>query len=614
MPMPNKKKIYLLLSILITTFILSSVIPRSLNKASPYSVYDEPAHLSANLEGASEINIANINRTISINGYGLVNIEDNLTIRNDFENPISSMLIGVPTGILEDLIYFKAKGSGGNTLIAEDTGLIMDTDKNMIEIYFDSSLLPGQRKTILFSQSYKDLLTYEPSGSQQKISYSGLIYPLIPYKGQGSINAVIELPIGAGSIENDWGTTQANRITFALEDLPQTFIEPFLENLGDNKTVDISMAHSSITNLEIQESIRQITISPWGTIRVEEDIRIKNLGSISIRRFNLRIPDPAINVETVDNLGNIQGTTVTDLPNNPKSKQVNLDLSNNRVEMQPNSSFQFTLRYQLNLGIYLSIDWFRQSVQLDMIMTNFDYLVKNQLTQIRIEGSLNIDQISDPPDIYDETINSQILIFESDYVSNLEEREILLTYTIDIFEMLTRPIILLLVIAGACSTLIIIIKKRKELGILPKIEKEQLPLREIREFCSLYEQKNALTLEIRQAEEELKRRKLTKKQYRNLVDKNESRIKQIDDEIKPFKKDLMEASQTFENIVQKLDVLEAERQTVEDGLKLLESRYRKGKLPSRSAYVKLTNDFLKRRKKIDRTISRFIQQLRSYLL
>ena len=76
----------------------------------------------------------------------------------------------------------------------------------------------------------------------------------------------------------------------------------------------------------------------------------------------------------------------------------------------------------------------------------------------------------------------------------------------------------------------------------------------------------------------------------------------------------MEINETFENIVKRLDVLEAERISVKDSLTLLESRYKRGRLPSRAAYQKLSDDFKKRRKKIDRTIDKLIQQLRSYLL
>ncbi len=121
-------------------------------------------------------------------------------------------------------------------------------------------------------------------------------------------------------------------------------------------------------------------------------------------------------------------------------------------------------------------------------------------------------------------------------------------------------------------------------------------------------------MEIRQSEEAAKRKKMAKKSYKNLLNKNTSKIEEIEKEIIPFKKVLLEASETFETIVKRLDVLEAERISVKDSLALLESRYKRGRLPSRAAYLKLSNDFNKRSKKIDRTIDKLIQQLRSYLL
>ncbi|MFX0187071.1 MAG: hypothetical protein ACFE8A_04975, partial [Candidatus Hodarchaeota archaeon] len=71
---------------------------------------------------------------------------------------------------------------------------------------------------------------------------------------------------------------------------------------------------------------------------------------------------------------------------------------------------------------------------------------------------------------------------------------------------------------------------------------------------------------------------------------------------------------TFENLVKKIELLETERVSVKDSLNLLETRYKRGRLPSKSAYLKLSDNFLRRRKKIDRSIDKTIQQLRSYLL
>ena len=199
-------------------------------------------------------------------------------------------------------------------------------------------------------------------------------------------------------------------------------------------------------------------------------------------------------------------------------------------------------------------------------------------------------------------------------MSPLERKAILFTFTIDIFDLILRPLIFILIIAFLSSAFVLIIKTKEREEQLSVFKKEFIPTNEIREFCSLYEEKNALILEIRKAEDETKHKKLAKKTYKNLLAKNTTKIDQIKDEIKPFKKILMETNETFNNIVKKLDVLDAERFSVKDSLTLLETRYKRGRLPSKAAYQKLSDDFFNRRRKLDRTIDKYIQQLRSYLL
>ena len=158
------------------------------------------------------------------------------------------------------------------------------------------------------------------------------------------------------------------------------------------------------------------------------------------------------------------------------------------------------------------------------------------------------------------------------------------------------------------------IKSRREESGAAQFARETLPLQDIREFCSLMDEKNALILEIRKAEEDVKRKRIIKKKYRNITTRNNAKIQEIEKEVIPFKKILLDTNPTFENIIKKIDLLEAERGSVKDSLNLLETRYKKGRLPSKAVYLKLSDNFLRRQKKIDKSVDKNIQQLRSYLL
>jgi hypothetical protein len=251
---------------------------------------------------------------------------------------------------------------------------------------------------------------------------------------------------------------------------------------------------------------------------------------------------------------------------------------------------------------------------MDLLTSQFEYLGMKQTINVFIEGCGKINYISTPPNTIKQSGSSKILTYHSDYVSSIETKNVLITYTIDLFDLLLRPLLIILIILTLLSFYILIEKNKKVEGEVLTFKKDFLPINEIREYCSLYEEKNALILEIRKAEEEAKRKKLAKKSYNNILSKNSIKIEEIKGALLPFKDILAETNETFNNIIKKLDILDAERVSVDDSINLLESRYKRGKLPSKAAYEKLESDFLNRRKKIDRTIDRYIQQLRSYLL
>ncbi|GAH36106.1 unnamed protein product [marine sediment metagenome] len=111
----------------------------------------------------------------------------------------------------------------------------------------------------------------------------------------------------------------------------------------------------------------------------------------------------------------------------------------------------------------------------------------------------------------------------------------------------------------------------------------------------------------------MKRKKLTKKKYLNELKKYDSKLKSLENELTPLRKILEESTKIFVNIFKKLELLEAERFSLKDNINLLENRYKKGKLPSKSAYEKLLGDFLKRREKVRKAIDRQIHELKAYI-
>ncbi|MHA1988675.1 MAG: hypothetical protein ACW98D_18755 [Promethearchaeota archaeon] len=619
--MLKKRKGLLFFLILLIFLITVSFPPNSSHFKYTEDEDTQNPNFSGSMGGIDNIIITDIIRSGYISGFGVVRFEDIITFKNLNENPINSIFITIRLNESENLIYFDAKGVDDNTLLTERSHMIMG-EYEMITVYFDSPLLPQQTKTIKFSHHYNNLLWYHIQYSpenelQQYINFRGTVFPTLPYKAERKMVAVFHVDERAGAIEGDWGFPQGElyfvkyEFTYIKDSVSGPYITPFLENLNDLKTVTISYFQNEYVRMEFEEIKREIYISPWGIIRVTEKLNIRNTGIIGATDLYLDLPQFAKEIYISDDIGEILGVSSHD---EEGTKKIRINLLTNRVRLIPNSSFQFNLRYYLPFENYFSINWMQESINIDLFSTSYDYLGKQLSIAVIIDGCYSLDYISEPPEAIKKAQGSITLFYTSDYVSPLQSRIIQFTFTIDLFDLLLRPILIILVISLVASIYVLLIKIRKKDDSTPLLAREFIPVNEIREFCSLYEERNALLLEIRQAEEDAKRKKIAKKNYKNILTKNTSKVDEIQQEITPFKKLLNESGETFENTVKKLDVLEAERISIKDSLNLLESRYKRGRLPSRAAYMKLSDDFKKRRKKIDRTIDKFLQQLRSYLL
>ena len=619
----RRKSFFIILIGFLSVMILFSAIQDDFSYNFQNHLSVEDPQLSSTLEGADNLLVVGSIRTTDLNTYGLVNIEDRLTILNNNNNPINSFLFGLKVEDSNKLIYFNAIGETQNTLLIERSHEIMDIYE-MITVYFDTPLLPSQEITLTVQHSYINLISYVTTFIDdeftQLLIFEGPLFPLLPYKSEGNIKSNYILPQGStleynkriGGMGNLVGD---NNLLYDLDFYEEIdYLEPFLLNLGEDNETGIAVKNMFTSKLEIEKIDKDIYISPWGIIKNVEEITIENVGTEEILFIYLKIPSNAMNVKVYDDLGEVLGVALIELIDDVSTKTVSIPLYQNRVSLAPASKFKFFLEYYLPPEGYISFNWLQQSISINLLTTKYEYLIYEQTTNVIIEGCGIVDYMSSLPEALSSSGNSKVLVYSIENVSPLVEKNILLTFTIDLFEILIRPVVFVMILALLSSIFVLAIKTLKREEQVSIFKKEFIPTSEIREFCSLFEESNALVLEIRKAESETKRKKLAKKTYKNLLSKNTAKIDQIKEEIRPFKKILLETSDTFSNIVKRLDVLDAERISISDSLNLLEARYKRGKLPSKAAYQKLSDDFFNRQKKLDRTIDKYIQQLRSYLL
>ncbi|MFX1238319.1 MAG: hypothetical protein ACFFAS_14285 [Promethearchaeota archaeon] len=606
---------YLIIGFIILIVGVSFICASTNNYSSNDNNIYEP-RVSADVGGMNDVIFTNISRKAELGKYGIVNIEDYLEFQNNHHDPITCIFVGLSPNFSRNLIYHNAiSGDNSGSLLIERASF-KSNGYEMIAIYLDSPLNPGQKTSVIYSQSYKDLIAYNEYYSDQQTVFSGSVFPIIPYKAEGSIisryySSSPPYSDGFGVDDSETNITTFDFKNYVPASGPKpSYLEAFSENLDEQQNFTVGTLETRYSKLEIGDLNREILISPWGIIKVTENFEIQNNGLITIKYIPMRIPTSAFSVSLTDYLGEISGTTIED-----GEIGITFTYSSNRPAITPGSKMKVTLSYYLPFHEHSSVNWFQESVKLDLLTTTFDYLVKDQTIKVRIEGCQSVDYYSVNPDSIQKSQGDIISTYYSDYVSPMETKTVLFTYTISILDLSIRPIVFMLFIIVLSSTFVIlskrIKKKDRESYVLGQ---EILPIRDIREYCSLCEEKNALILEIRMLDENLRRKKIAKKKYNSVVENSLKKIEEIEAEITPFKNTLKEIGPIFENIIRKIDILDAERVSINDSINLLDVRYKQGKLPSRAAYQKLADGFLKRRRKIDRNYDKLIQQLRSYIL
>ncbi|GAH58407.1 unnamed protein product, partial [marine sediment metagenome] len=209
--MRKKKKFLLLISVLLFIVVFSSIQNDSSSNYQNQTENETP-QLSEGLEGAENLLIVKMIRTTNLSSFGLANVKDRITILNQNNNPISSILIGILLKDSSNLVYFRATGQTGNTLLVERSNKIM-LNYEMITVYFDSPLFPSQEVNLTIIQTFKNLLTYKlDSNNEQIINFTGMLFPILPYKSEGDIRISLLIL----SISNFVPNMSLNRIVVSL--------------------------------------------------------------------------------------------------------------------------------------------------------------------------------------------------------------------------------------------------------------------------------------------------------------------------------------------------------------------------------------------------------------
>ncbi|GAB4316375.1 MAG: hypothetical protein Kow0069_18520 [Promethearchaeota archaeon] len=571
----------------------------------PSSVRAHPPSAASFTTISERVEISRVRREVTVNQYGVVTVIDAYSLKNVGSSSLSSFVVLEPLPWTQNnTVYRQFWGGSGETCGFQ---LLPDLLNNFqqVLVHLSTPVAPGETGKVTHQRVLKDVVEVEGSRTTQEyVALLGVYPPAIETIKEAT--ALVYTPPDSEVIaaSPEASTQEATKLTYATTSVDAFEFQPL--------TVRISYLGASL--LKFTSVVREVSVDTWGHVSVRETHRIENAGEVPVASFKLRVPEDASEVRVSDDLGGISGVTVASSPNSDGTKNVTVNLRDNRAQIEPHSLFYYVLEYVLPVDQVLQSSWFTHALQIDHYLTRADFLADTDTTRLVLQGSTKVLDVTPRPDRITTGEKGLVLEYDSSDVTFLENRRFDVLYEVDGYLVLARPLLLTLLVGALCTTYVVL---RKGIKFGPKYELEEelaIPKRELREFVQVYEERNALFLEIEAAEEDLRRKKMRKREYARRVKEAQSKIKEIDRDLKPLRAKLMEADSRIVKVVERLDFLETERQSVKDSIRMLEQRYRRGGLQSRSSYDRLLEDLTSRVTKIQRNIDRSISELKGYLV
>ena len=567
------------------------------------------------IQTASSVNdtieVVSVNRTTKITYNKIFQVTDQYIFKNTGKDPVSSLTIEVPYEFSSDLVLFELYGANSEKLSFEK---LPYDGSNFLRwrVYLNAPLLSGDTISVRNEMAFVGLTSDYPNtqvdGVQGHINFHFFEFPSSPYSIR-KCNVTITCNPGVTVYDSSHGSYFSQLLLVTNVYVPKN------NNTSYNSRYNLSEPQNpystgfAISAVEFPYVKREIRVDLWGYLYIYEEHQIKHFGpygNFRITAYTFNVPLNAENVYIFDNFGNlVYGVD--------KYRNVTINFASTRYELQYGETETYWITYRLPLSDYSTSNGDKIKLNLDILFGSFRAVVKDFRITLILPKDASLNSILPSASSFSSEDNSVVMHFNetnvTPYNSKIVELELDASNSYGPF--LARPLLFLLIFASICSGYVIV--KR----VIPSKERlierrTVVPTPILLEFCSLNEEKVSLITEIEQLDDDMKKRRIKKRIYRNELKNKEKKIFELNKDIDEIKITLRSAGGRFEQIANELEINEAERQSTMDGLYNLEQRYLRKKI-SLVAYQKLSDDLINRHKRSRTKIDKLLFELREIM-
>ncbi|NHJ46759.1 MAG: hypothetical protein FK733_03125, partial [Asgard group archaeon] len=595
----------------------------------------------------------NVTRFIQLNDFGYLTVKDFFTIQKNDNITMPIFRFALPKEWSSNLVHIEAK-TMFDTVEVEDfnqTEVYVEYENDYYTFYAINLIPAITNDTIYQVRTHATLLRpdyyttfYIQEGFMRNAIYVNFsLIPMIPAEIHVS-KSNFAWDTESGTIEGTHfpanGTAGTGSITFLdILDVP-AFNFTYQYSLDDTDYPYHGRIRFWMGKYPPTEALsykRTVILENWYWARVSEEITVKSFGykaltelnqyqwdllnpqkynTFTLQEFSVYVNDTE-NYRAYDELGALL----------PRSETLDL-AQQNRVNIYLRSPLNggdvktVYLEYHLKLENILKYD--KTEYLLETAgMPKCDFHVRNfELTVVFPQGS-KFQYLTFGNDQVDYTIGSttvfmrlgrrQTMTFSATNLTSFDNLELRASYYMSDLSYFIQPLILSLVIFVACLAYIGVRVLRKD--VLDKViisveEDDEIPIDLIQTFVEKYEEKTALQTRITSLDENRRKKKVKQKEYETQRKILEAKMRELIKDLDMTKRHLKERGRKFFTIIQKIEVSEEKRTSIERSIQDLRIRYIREKQISKEAYLRILRDYQNQIEKFERDIDREIINLR----
>lgn len=526
-----------------------------------------------------------VNRTVQINGYGLITVNDTFVVNNTGLSSTDFVIATLRSNLTDYLYYISAYNENGGTLPIS-TSYSLDENNTGWTITLSDSIDPGENYTYNLILVFGEMVFPRWEGRYYTDLYA---YPTTPYNTT-FCNVSIRGPGGGSIVE------PTPREFNGTDILPLNFTSLYIEwTYTENHLIKYLLAQ------------REVNVGAWGLVNVKEtyELFVKNLrmSANAISTHEVPVSKEAEGITVSDDLGSL-AMNVTEL----NDTDIDILEVTFRYVLWPNQTYKFYVNYRMPIDAIQSVD--SGTPTLTITPNAINWTIQYQEIVVILPPGGSSTSITPPANVSSGT--QEIITYGSYNVTSFHEISLEISYNPSLLATLTRPLLFTLIVGIIAAAYVTTKRLRPEAKPLVVVERPVThPI--LRQFCSLYEEKIALLLDMERLDEKFQRRKIKKREYQKQTVSFKKNIGSIEREIAQLRPKLRKAGGRYAETVKQLEIGEAERVSAKTSLAHLESRYRKHRI-SVAAYQKLRRDLENKIKKTSSRIDSLLIRLKEETL